>query len=96
MRALVLKKVWVDMDKEAIRRIAKAEEEGLCLACLEKLKPGEAVIRGDHARCYHAIYRAIQRGETTDAQMVAKGMMLEASRGGRPRSNPISIELKLA
>ena len=93
MRVAVMKRVWVDMEKAALKRLAKAEAEGLCPACLEVFKEGEARKRGVHVRCYHAMYRAIRAKEASDEDLVAKGFILEASSGGRPRSNPISIAI---
>lgn len=72
------------------RRIAKAEAEKLCVACLQPLYG--KVIRGCHQKCYRATLRAIEKGLTTEAERVSQGKLLPCNTVGRP-SNPVMLEL---
>lgn len=79
------------MNKTARLRIAKAEQEGLCVACMEKLD-NEQAIRGCHPRCYQATLRAIHAGKWTEQERLTAGKLLEKLPPGRPHSNPVSKE----
>ena len=93
MQALVHSLRYVKVKKTAIERIAKAESEGLCLACLEPI--GESrVVRMCHERCARATQRAIERGDFTEAERIASGKYGASSPGGRPPSNPVTLEAK--
>jgi hypothetical protein len=94
MRVQVLVRGFVEMNKEAMQRVARCEREGLCCSCLEPLdertelakEAEEEVrsIRGCHPRCAHATYRGIRAGKLTDEGQVASGEWLPAESGGRP------------
>jgi hypothetical protein len=94
MRALIHSLRYVNVKKSAMDRIAKCERDGLCLACLEKLDG--RVIRACHERCVKATKRAIERGDFTEDERVRDGKLGESSPGGRPASNPVTIEAKQA
>jgi hypothetical protein len=83
---------WLEMKKNVIARIAKLQAEGRCLACEQPLDDGKTV-RGCHMRCAKATYRAIAANKTTDSKRVEDGKWLPAAEGGRPPSNPVTIEL---
>lgn len=72
-------------------RIEIASKEGLCVACMQPLN-GRRSIRGCHVKCHRATLRAIERGETTEAKRVEEGKFLAPQKGGRPRSNPVSLD----
>lgn len=78
---------WVEVDKKARQRLARCEAEKLCTCCLEPLGD-EQPIRGQHPRCYKGTMRAIAARTATEAERVAKGMMLERKPAGRKPSNP--------
>jgi|TARA_Y100000310_G_scaffold258715_1_gene267203 hypothetical protein len=81
----------VKMKRGASARVAKAKEEGLCVACLKELDTGRT-IRGCHERCARATTRAIEAGHFTEEQRIAEGKLCPAETGGRPPSNPVSVE----
>jgi hypothetical protein len=81
----------IHMKKSALDRLAKAEREKLCVACMKPL--GESrVIRGCHESCWKATKRAVAAGKFTEEQRVQEGKMLPAASGGRNPVNPVSIE----
>lgn len=73
-------------------RLIKAREQHLCVACMQPLD-GDTPIRGCHVRCHRATLRAIERGETTEVERVNEGKLLPAKKGGRKRSNPVSMDV---
>jgi hypothetical protein len=85
---------WVEMNKQAMQRLAKCEREGLCPACLQKIEEGEVLVRGCHSKCAKATYRAIAEGKLTDEGQVACGEWKPRSGGRRP-SNPVSVKANL-
>lgn len=91
MRVAVTRVEWIEVNREARKRIAKCEAEGLCCACLQPIVAGR-VIRGCHDKCAAATYRAIKAGKFTDAQRVSEGKWLEHGTVGRKPSNPVSVE----
>ena len=82
------------MDRIAKLRVTKCEKEGLCYACMKPLSG--RVVRKCHEKCARATYRAIARGEFTDADRVAEGKWAEPEAGGRKPSNPVTIEARQA
>lgn len=93
MHAVIYEKRQIEVKKAALRRIAKAEREDLCVACLRPFELGEKRQRGCCMSCYHATYRAIKQGKVTDAERVAEGKLLPPSPPGRPPSHPVSLEV---
>lgn len=93
MRVGIRETRWIEVKKAARERIAKAEAEHLCAACMQPLD-NTRTIRGCHQRCHKATFRAIERGLTTEAQRVAEGKLLEAQDGGRKPNNPVTLELQ--
>lgn len=93
MHARVIETRLVEVKRVAQSRIAKAQSERLCVACMEKLD-GSRTIRGCHERCYRATLRAILAGRTTEQERVADGKLLERDTPGRNPSNPVSVELE--
>lgn len=92
MQVAVTEIRYVEVKKSARDRLAKAEKECLCVACMEPL--GDGVIkRGCHEKCYQATRRMIQRGLTTEADRVAAGKLLESDQGGRKPSNPVTLDV---
>ena len=92
MRVSVTRVEWIEVNREARKRIAKCEAEGLCCACLQPLDQTR-VIRGCHYKCAKATYRAILAGKCTDEERVKEGKWLEHGKTGRKPSNPVSVEL---
>lgn len=72
-------------------RVDKAKREGLCVACMQPLN-GKS-LRGCHPKCHRATLRAIERGETTEEARIAEGKFLPAGKGGRRRTNAVSIDV---
>lgn len=91
MQARIYETRYIEVNKAAQRRLAKADAENLCCACMQP-HDGTRIIRGNHERCYRATMRAIEAGKTTDEERVAEGKLLEADPGGRKASNPVSAE----
>ena len=81
----------MELSKAAVRRIAKADSEQLCVGCLEPLGDSR-VVRGCHEKCFRATLRAIERGDVTEETRVAEGKLLAAGTRGRKPSNPVTID----
>lgn len=82
---------YITVNKEAQQRLEKAASEQLCCACMKPRGDGR-IIRGNHERCYRATMRYIERGIWTEAERISEGKLLPADEGGRPLSNPVSVE----
>lgn len=82
---------YITLTKLARQRIAKAEAEGLCVACLTPLDETRT-IRGCHERCYRATTRAIKSGKTTEKERMQAGKLLSNAEPGKKPSNPVSLE----
>ena len=80
---------YIKVKKSAQQRIAKAQREGLCCACMEPLDDTRT-IRGCHERCRQAAARLIERGVVTEEQLIADGELLPADTGGRRPSNALT------
>jgi hypothetical protein len=93
MKVQVWSAGYVEVDRTAKRRIAKAEDEGLCKACMFPLDDTRT-IRHCHERCWRATRRAILRGECTDEERVAEGKLGEIGDLGRVPTNPVTVELR--
>lgn len=93
MQATIRIKGFVLVRKAAQQRINKCITEGLCCACLKPLNDTRT-IRGCHEACYRATKRAIGRGIFTDAERISEGKWLEEESGGRPPTNPVTIEAR--
>lgn len=91
MQVLIQTYRYVKVKKEAMDRLAKAAREGLCVACMQPLGQSR-VIRGCHQACWKATKRAVDKGKYTEDQRIAEGKLLNAESGGRPPSNPVTIE----
>ena len=74
------------------RRIRRAIQESLCVACLEPLDDTR-VVCGCHERCYRATLRAVASGQVTREHRIRQGKLLEPDTGGRNPSNPVSKEV---
>lgn len=83
---------YIEVNRSAKQRLAKAEKENLCVACLQPITEGDKVKRGCHERCYRATLRAIDKGKWTMADRLAQGKILEEGKGGRKPCNPVTIE----
>ena len=94
MRVRILVEKWVEMKKSVVDKITRCKRDQVCLACDKPIETGRTV-RGCHERCARATYRAILRGDFTDEQRVQQGKWLDAQSGGRPASNPVTVEAKL-
>jgi len=92
MRVAVFVARWVEVKQTAMRRIAKAEAEGLCCACMLPKGDGR-IVRGCHMACLKATYKAIASGLCTDDERVQEGKLLTKAKSGRKLSNPVSIDL---
>lgn len=92
MRVAITEIRWIEVKKPARERIAKADADGLCVACLQSLN-GEKPIRGCHSKCYRATMRAIEQGKCTDEERVASGKLLECGKSGRKPSNPVTQDV---
>lgn len=92
MRLEIRKTGWVTVKKVAKDRLAKCEGEGLCCACLERIKEGQRPIRGMHPACYYATQYGIKTGKFTESERVKEGKMLPPGKPGRKPTNPVSLE----
>lgn len=91
MKAGVFQVGYVNVDDNAVQRVANATKACVCVACLEaKPLPGH---RGLCGGCYAATRRAILTGKTTEAERVAQGKLLPVGKVGRRPSNAVSIEV---
>jgi hypothetical protein len=81
----------IHMKKSALERLAKAEREKLCVACMKPLGTSR-VIRGCHEACWKATKRAVAAGKFTEEDRIAEGKILAPASGGRNPINPVSIE----
>lgn len=95
MRAKVVSVRWIEVDRKAKNRVARCLKHKLCCACLQPLGTGR-VVRGCHEKCARATYRAIERGELTDADQVEAGEWLEHGTRGPKPSNPVTIKARAA
>lgn len=91
MKVAVVEIRYVEVKRSAKQRLAKAESEGLCVACMKPLGDGR-IKRGCHESCYVATRRQIERGVWTMEERLAEGKILEADPGGRKPTNPVTIE----
>jgi preprotein translocase subunit YajC len=91
MRIAITEVRWIEVRKSARLRIAKAEQERLCVACMEPLGDQEP-IRGCHPKCYRATLRSIHAGNCTESERMEDGKLLEKRDAGRKPSNPVSKE----
>ena len=91
MQVAISEVCFVTLGKAAQRRIAKAKQENLCVACLEPI--GDArVVRGCHERCYRATMNAVKAKRFSLNDRIMQGKILEKDEGGRPPSNPVTKE----
>ena len=72
----------------------KKFESGHCLLCEKRLDPKKDNPRGCHSKCYQRVYRAIQRGETTDAEEVTRGNLAPRQQGGRRGWSPYESDAR--
>jgi hypothetical protein len=93
MKLEIRRTEWITVKESAKKRLERADAEGLCVACMEKLD-GSRVVRGCHERCYRATERAIKRGETSEKERVGEGKLLPSKSGGGKPSNPVTLELR--
>lgn len=91
MQFVVYVQEIIEMRKAALDRITKCKQENLCVACLGSLEGEKRVIRGCHYRCEQATLKAIREGKWTEKARIQAGKFLPKA-GGRPISNPVSIE----
>ena len=82
---------YIEVKRSAVQRVAKAQSEKLCVACLEPLN-GETPVRGCHQKCYRATFRGISAGKTTLEERIAEGKLLPPATTRAPR-NPVTKEL---
>ena len=91
MQLVVNQPRYIEVKKSVRDRLARAEKECLCVACLEPLDG--RVVRGCHERCHKATMRAIDAGLTTEIERVSEGKLLEMGKRGRKPTNLVSKEL---
>lgn len=92
MRVAITEVRWVEVNREARQRLAKAEKENLCVACMQPLDHSRTV-RGCHERCYRATIRGIAKGQTTEAERIEEGKLHELPDYGSRATNPVTKEL---
>jgi hypothetical protein len=63
------------------KKAAKSKKAAKCLTCARRAKT-----RGLCGACYAAMRRDIEAGKTTEEQALADGLVLPASKGGRPKA----------
>lgn len=95
MRAKVVSVRWVEVDRKAELRVARCKRNKLCCTCLKPLGNGK-VVRHCHEKCARATYRAIARGELTDAEQVEAGWWIEQGTRGPKPTNPVTIKARSA
>jgi len=81
----------VEVPDRVRRAVDRFVAGGVCLRC-EKKKPGRYT-RGLDANCYNLTIKEINRGETTEAELIRLGRLTEAQKGGRKTSIPALREL---
>lgn len=86
----IVKTKVVEMSSKGSRRIVKAKQEDLCLGCLSKSQ--SKLIRGLCSACYQATLRLINSGQVSEESLLKNGKIYPKSKGGRPASNPVTIE----
>ena len=89
MQVLIYALRNIRVDKKAISRIAEHEAKKLCWACSQP--EGGRMIRKCHEACRKAQDRAIAAGLTTEEELIRKGELASAGRGGRKPSNPVTL-----
>lgn len=62
-------------------------DQRICLVCKKKIAVNDTPNRGNHERHYRKVKRAIDRGELTEAEAIAKGILAPAKSAGRPRKS---------
>ncbi len=90
MHVAITRSSYVKLSRTAQQRVAKAADQGLCVACLQPLDG--RVIRGVHERCYRATRNAVLRGDFTEEDRIKEGKLLECQPGGRKVSNIVTKE----
>lgn len=93
MQVLSFERRWIAVKRSAQNRVNKCRQDDLCFACMEKFLPDEMRTRDVHLRCYHATFRAIKAGKTTEQERMAEGKLGESAARGRKPSNPVSVDL---
>lgn len=56
-----------------------------CLVCKNKIEANEPAFRGNHEKHYRQVMRAIERGELTENQAIARGLLAPQATPGRKR-----------
>lgn len=92
MRVSIFVARQVEVKQIAMRRIAKAEAENLCCACMLPRGDGR-IVRGLHINCLKATYKAIAAGKCTEDERVQEGKLLTKAKSGRKPSNPVTVDL---
>ncbi len=93
MQVLIRQLKVVTVNNSGVNRIRKAAKEGLCLGCMNL---NDQLIRGLCSPCYQATRRLINSGELDEGSLVRDGRILAKSKGGRPATNPVTVESKVA
>lgn len=81
------------MNKQIAERVAKHQEQGICLRCDGPIN-GSTPSRGCCSGCYQATRRAIRRGLLVDSELVKEGKLLPRDEAGRKPTNPVTKELR--
>lgn len=73
----------------AERTLTEAQEiadSGKCLNCGRPYPKDDRIRRGLDSACYTQILRLVDRGEYNDGELVAAGLWLPKTKGGRPKA----------
>jgi hypothetical protein len=93
IKLAVIRKGFVTVRKEVRDKITRCRREQLCFGCEQKLGDG-VKYRHAHEACYRALMRSVDRGETTDEELIAEGLLAEHSEPGRRVKNPAAKALR--
>lgn len=85
--------VMVRQTKKASARQKDLRQQCKCVACQLPFKSGERRKREMHVACFNAARRAINKGITTEVELMRKGLMGPKGKSGRPAKNPFSVKL---
>lgn len=80
---LLREALLAESPKATAAALAKVEA-GVCTFCSQHLEPGDKVRRGAHENsCYRKAMRRVEKGDITDAALVAAGLLLPAEKPGK-------------
>jgi hypothetical protein len=92
MQVRIFTSRFITMNRSVEQRIRKCQKHRLCMTCLKPIGVNEKSVRGCHAKCARATYRAIERGNYTDEDRVVEGKWLCPGKRGPKPTNVATVE----